>query len=81
MQLISWAFRTLNPCCVDGCSGSSQGMRVGTQQSHGICHMARKLYVSLSVGGQRIAERDVHSSEQSPSEKKEGGANSLVHLL
>lgn len=51
---------------------SSQG------SSHSIRHMAGKLYERLTVGGQRTAERDIHSSEQSPC-KKEGDANSVVH--
>lgn len=53
-------------------------MRVGTRQSHGIRHMAGKLYERLPIGGQRTAEREIHSSEQSPC-KKAGDARSVVH--
>lgn len=55
-------------------------MRVGSRQSYGICHMARKLYVSLSLGGQRRAKRAIHSAEQSLSEGKDGAQRHVMPL-
>ena len=56
-------------------------MRVGSGQSHGICTVSRKLYVSLSLGDQRRAERPIHSAEQSPSEKEDGATSHVYKTL
>lgn len=53
-------------------------MRVENPPTCHIFDLARKLYVSLVLGGWRTAKRAFHLPEQSPPEK-ESCANSHVH--